>query len=145
MTYTALCVVAVGFTVLLDLVVLRTRLLARRAFWVSYAIIMFFQLLTNGWLTGLGVVRYDPAAVLGGSQARLVGDGRLLYAPVEDIAFGFALVLQTLAWWVFWGRRGVQRDRLRPPARASVRRGDERPPPAPAPAPRRRPDGGAAR
>jgi hypothetical protein len=26
---------------------------------------------------------------------------------VEDLLFGFALVLQTLAWWVFWGRRGV--------------------------------------
>jgi hypothetical protein len=33
----------------------------------------------------------------------------LLYAPVEDIGFGFALVLQSLAWWVFWGRRQVRR------------------------------------
>jgi lycopene cyclase domain-containing protein len=110
MTYTALCVLALGVSVLLDLAVLRTRLLARRAFWVSYAIILFFQLLTNGWLTGRGVVRYDADSVLGGSGAVLVGGGRLLFAPVEDIAFGFALVLQTLAWWVFWGRRGVQRQ-----------------------------------
>jgi lycopene cyclase domain-containing protein len=110
MTYTGLCAVAVVLSVLLDLVVLRTRLLARRAFWVSYAIILFFQLLTNGWLTGRGVVRYDADAVLGGSHAVLLGAGRLLYAPVEDIAFGFALVLQTLTWWVFWGRRGVQRQ-----------------------------------
>jgi lycopene cyclase domain-containing protein len=109
MTYTQLCVVAVLASAVLDLVLLRTRLLARRAFWVAYAIILFFQLLTNGWLTGLGVVRYDADALLGGDQARLVGGGRLLYAPVEDIAFGFALVLQTLSWWVFWGRRGVQR------------------------------------
>ena len=36
------------------------------------------------------------------------GDGRIAYAPVEDLLFGFALVLATLAWWVFWGRRGVQ-------------------------------------
>lgn len=110
MTYTGLCVVAVVLSVLLDLVVLRTRLLARRAFWLSYAIILFFQLVTNGWLTGRGVVRYNPDAVIGGSQAVLLGAGRLLYAPVEDIAFGFALVLQTLAWWIFWGRRGVQRQ-----------------------------------
>jgi lycopene cyclase domain-containing protein len=145
MTYSALCVVAVGLAVVLDLLVLRTRLLVRRVFWVSYAIILFFQLLTNGWLTGLGVVRYDAAAMLGGSQARLLGDGRLLYAPVEDIAFGFALVLQTLAWWVFWGRRGVQRDRFRPPARASVRRADGRRRPARDPAGRRRRGGAAAR
>lgn len=110
MTYTGLCAVALAVSLLLDVAVLRTHLVTRRAFWASYAIILFFQLLTNGWLTGRGVVRYDADVVLGSSQAVLVGEGRLLYAPVEDIAFGFALVLQTLAWWVFWGRRGVQRQ-----------------------------------
>jgi lycopene cyclase domain-containing protein len=113
-TYTQLCLVAVPLSAVLDLFVLRTRLLTRRAFWVSYAIVLFFQLLTNGWLTGRGIVRYDDAAVLGGSRPVLLGEGRLLYAPVEDIAFGFALVLQTLSWWVFWGRRGVQRQAPRP-------------------------------
>jgi lycopene cyclase domain-containing protein len=102
-TYTQLCLVAVSASAALDLFVLRTRLLTRRAFWVSYAIVLFFQLLTNGWLTGRGIVRYADAAVIGGSRAVLFGQGRLLYAPVEDVAFGFALVLQTLAWWVFWG------------------------------------------
>jgi lycopene cyclase domain-containing protein len=110
MTYTQLCLVAVPASVLLDLVVLRTRLLTRRSFWVAYAIVLFFQLLTNGWLTGRGIVRYADAAVLGGARPVLFGDGRVLYAPVEDVAFGFALVLQTLSWWVFWGRRGVQRE-----------------------------------
>jgi lycopene cyclase domain-containing protein len=112
-TYTQLCLVAVPASVLLDLVVLRTLLLTRRSFWVSYAIVLFFQLLTNGWLTGRGIVQYADAAVLGGSRPVLIGAGRLLYAPVEDIAFGFALVLQTLSWWVFWGRRGVQREARR--------------------------------
>ena len=113
MTYTQLCVVAVAASVLLDLAVLRTGLLRRRSFWVSYAIVLFFQLLTNGWLTGRGIVRYADDAVLGGSRPLALGGGRLLYAPVEDIAFGFALALQTLSWWVFWGRRGVQRDARR--------------------------------
>lgn len=109
MTYTALCLVAVPFAVVLDVALLRTRLVTRRVFWVAYAIIVFFQLLTNGWLTGRGVVTYDADTVVGDARATLVGDGRLLYAPVEDIAFGFSLVLQSLSWWVFWGRRGVQR------------------------------------
>lgn len=111
MTYTQLCLVAVPASVVLDLWVLRTRLLTRAAFWTSYAIIVFFQLVTNGWLTGRRIVRYDGDAVLGGAEPVLVGSGRLLYAPVEDLAFGFALVLQTLCWWVWWGRRGVQRER----------------------------------
>ena len=110
MTYTQLCLVAVPASVVLDLWVLRTRLVTRKAFWTSYAIVVFFQLLTNGWLTGRRIVTYDGAAVLGGAAPRLVGDGRLLYAPVEDLAFGFALVLQALAWWVWWGPRLRRRE-----------------------------------
>jgi lycopene cyclase domain-containing protein len=94
-----MCAVAVPLAVLVDLL-LRTRLLGRRVFWVSYAIVVAFQLVTNGWLTGRGVVRYAPSAVLG---------PRIAYAPVEDLFFGFALVLTTLSSWVWWGRRGVQR------------------------------------
>ena len=99
MSYTALAVLGVGLAIVLDLVVLRTRLLTRRIFWVSYAIILFFQLITNGVLTGRDIVTYDPGAILG---------LRIVYAPVEDLLFGFSLVVQTLAWWVWWGRRGVQ-------------------------------------
>ena len=110
MSYTAAAVVGVVVTVLLDLVVLRTRLLLRRAFWVAYAIVVFFQLITNGILTGRGIVFYDGDAITGstssaGETPALLGDGRIVFAPLEDLLFGFALVVQTLAWWVWWGRR----------------------------------------
>jgi lycopene cyclase domain-containing protein len=95
-SYTAIAVAGVAVTVVLDVAVLRTRLLARRVFWTAYAIVLAFQLLTNGWLTGRGIVTYDEDAILG---------ARLVHAPVEDLLFGFALVVQTLAWWVWWGRR----------------------------------------
>ncbi len=96
MTYTAAAGVGVVATVALDLWVLRTRLLRRKAFWTAYAIVLFFQLLTNGVLTGRRIVMYDSGAIAG---------LRVVYAPVEDLLFGFALVVQTLAWWVWWGRR----------------------------------------
>ena len=105
MSYTQAAVLAVVLTALLDLVVLRTRLLTRRAFWVAYGIIVFFQLVTNGILTGRRVVTYDPHAIVGGATPELLGHGRIFFAPVEDLLFGFALVVQTLAWWVWWGRR----------------------------------------
>ena len=144
MTYTQLCLVMVPASVLLDLLVLRTRLVTRRSFWVSYAIVLFFQLLTNGWLTGRGIVRYADGAVLGGDRPVLLGEGRLLYAQVEDVAFGFALVLQTLSWWVFWGRRGVQREvPVRRRASAPPLAARQRPAPGPAPQPPR--DAGSAR
>jgi lycopene cyclase domain-containing protein len=95
-TYTALAVTAVVVTVMLDLVVLRTRLLTRRAFWIAYAIVVFFQLVTNGWLTGRDIVTYDPDTIVG---------VRIVYAPIEDLLFGFALVVQSMVWWVWWGRR----------------------------------------
>ena len=105
MSYTAAALLGVVLSAALDLVVLRTRLLTRRVFWVSYAIIIVFQLITNGILTGRRVVTYDGGAVLGGATPHLLGHGRIVYAPVEDLLFGFALVLQTLSWWVWWGRR----------------------------------------
>jgi len=97
-SYTWAALVGVGAAVLLDLAVLRTRLLAGRTFWATYPIVLGFQLLSNGLLTGRGVVRYNPAAILG---------VRIAYAPVEDLGFGFALVLATLSLWVWWGRRSA--------------------------------------
>jgi lycopene cyclase domain-containing protein len=105
MSYTILALVAVAAAVIVDLVLLRTNLLRRKAFWTSYAIILLFQLAVNGLLTGLGVVRYDPRRIIG---------WRIAYAPVEDLLFGFAMVLLTLVMWVWQGRRAV---RPRPAAR----------------------------
>jgi lycopene cyclase domain-containing protein len=104
-SYTALAIVGVALTVVLDWYLLRTRLLGRRLFWVSYAIVLSFQLVVNGILTGHRVVTYNPADVVGGATPTLFGSGRVIYAPIEDLLFGFALVGQTLAWWVWWGRR----------------------------------------
>ncbi len=96
MSYTVLAVLGVIAAAAVDIIVLRTMLLLRKAFWAAYAIMVFFQLITNGLLTGIPVVRYDPHAIIG---------WRLAYAPVEDLLFGFALVLVTLALWVRLGAR----------------------------------------
>ena len=92
----ALGVVAAGA---LDLFLLQTRLLGRKAFWTAYAIVLFFQLVVNGLLTGLKIVRYDSSTIIG---------WRIAYAPVEDIAFGFAMALATLSLWVWLGRRAAR-------------------------------------
>ena len=110
MTYTQLAFVAIVIAVALDLWVFRTRMVRRRVFWTSYAIIVFFQLLTNGMFTGFGIVRYDGDAIIGGSSPLegpppFLGDGRIAFAPVEDLLFGFALVLTSIAAWVWLGQR----------------------------------------
>lgn len=134
MTYTWLVGVALLSTAVWDLLVLRTRLLLRKAFWVAYAIMVSFQLLVNGLLTGFGIVRYDPDVILG---------PRLAYAPVEDLGFGFALILLTLSCWVALGRRAAGR-----PVRGSAARpgqaGRESPARRQAPPGRRPPSPGSS-
>lgn len=120
MTYTQLAIASIVVVVALDLWVLRTRMVRRRVFWTSYAIIVFFQLLTNGMFTGFGVVRYDGDAIIGSTSPDqgpppFLGEGRVAFAPVEDLLFGFALILLSISLWVLWGRRGLQRTPLAGP------------------------------
>jgi len=98
-SYTQLAVLGVLLAVAVDALVLRTWLLRRRTYWTAYAIVLFFQLVTNGIFTGFEIVRYDPDAILG---------LRIAYAPVEDLLFGWAMVTLTLSTWVWLGRRGVR-------------------------------------
>jgi lycopene cyclase domain-containing protein len=100
MTYTAMAVLGVIVALALDLAILRTRLVTRQVFWFTYPIVLGCQLLANGVLTGRGIVRYAPDAIIG---------IRIGYAPVEDLGFGFALVLVTLSVWVRLGRAGLDR------------------------------------
>jgi hypothetical protein len=114
MTYTEIGVVAVLAALIVDLFVLRTRMVTRKAFWVSYAIILIFQLITNGMFTGFGIVLYSGDAIIGSTSPSsgpppMFGDGRIAFAPAEDILFGFSLVLLSLSLWVWFGRRGLQR------------------------------------
>src|SRR5215475_6049522 len=100
MTYTVAVVVGVIGALVVDLAILRTRLVRRQVFWLTYPIVLVAQLIANGVLTGTNVVRYAPHAIIG---------ARLAYAPIEDLGFGFALVLTTLSVWVWLGRRGLDR------------------------------------
>ena len=127
MTYTQLTVIGVLAVVSLDLVVFKTRILRRKAFWTSYSIVIFFQLVTNGILTGFGIVEYNGDAIIGSSTPlneppSFIGDGRLVYAPIEDVLFGFCLVVLTLILWVWLGRIGVQREPRSGPPRNIVHR-----------------------
>jgi lycopene cyclase domain-containing protein len=94
MTYTQLAISAVVIVIILDLYVIKTGLLKRKVFWTSYAIIVGFQLLTNWWLTSRNIVMYSPDAILG---------PRIASAPVEDLLFGFALVVGVLVNWIRLG------------------------------------------
>jgi lycopene cyclase domain-containing protein len=98
--YTLPAVLAVIVVVVAELAWLRTGLFRRPAYWISMVIVFGFQIPVDGWLTKLDapIVLYDPDHVTG---VRFPWD-----IPIEDFAFGFALVTGTLLLWV---RAGVAR------------------------------------
>lgn len=120
MNYTLTAVIAVVLAIGYDLRVARTNLLLRKAFWTAYAIVLGFQLIVNGVLTGRRIVRYDASRIIG---------WRIAYAPVEDIVFGFAMVLFTLATWVWLGRRAAAGGSRVPPAGPAARQPRDAAPP----------------
>ena len=108
MIYSDIAIAAVVVAIMVDLFIFKNSLLTRTAFWISYSIILPFQLITNWWLThlradGKAIVMYDPDSIIG---------TRIASAPLEDLLFGFALVLSVMGLWEFWGRRGFQRDKV---------------------------------
>jgi len=118
-TYTQIGIAVVIAAIVTDVLILRTRLVTRRGFWVAYAIVLFFQLLTNGVLTRLQVFRYSDSMIVGyqpdAGPPPFIGSGRIAYQPFEDLLMGFALCLLAMALWIYWGRRGVQREPMSGP------------------------------
>jgi len=96
MIYSDIALDAVMVAVLLDLFIVRSKMMTRGIFWLTYALILPFQLLTNWWLTANKIVMYSDAEIIG---RRVAG------APVEDLLFGFSLMLLTLSLWEFFNQR----------------------------------------
>ena len=96
MTYSDIALYAVLFAVVTDLYFIRVQMITRGIFWFSYGLIFPFQLLTNRWLTSNHIVIYSPEQIIG---VRFAG------APVEDLLFGFSMILLTLSFWEFYRAR----------------------------------------
>jgi lycopene cyclase domain-containing protein len=98
--YTLPAVVAVLLVAAWELLVLRTGLFRRPAYWLSMAIVLGFQIPVDGWLTKLSapIVIYDDGHFSG---IRFPWD-----IPVEDFLFGFAMVTAVL---LLWERQRVRR------------------------------------
>ncbi len=98
MEYTILAVLAAVAVVVVELRWLRTGIFRRPSYWVAMAIIFFFQILVDGWLTKLSapIVIYNPDENTGW---RFPWD-----IPVEDFVYGFALITLVL---ILWDRAGA--------------------------------------
>ncbi len=65
------------------------------------AIMMFFKIPSNGYLTGRPIVLYNPEYFLG---------IRLGTIPVEDFLYGFGLITITLVLWEYFVRKERNRE-----------------------------------
>jgi lycopene cyclase domain-containing protein len=101
MIYSDIALDAVMVAVLLDLFIVRSKMMTRGIFWLTYALILPFQLLTNWWLTANKIVMYSEAEIIG---RRIAG------APVEDLLFGFSLILLTLSLWEFTNQKKLSKQ-----------------------------------
>ena len=91
--YTITALVACAAVLLLEVAVLRTGVLRRHTYWIAYGIILFFQVLVDGWLTKLTapIVLYARSHFSG---VRFPWD-----IPVEDYLFGWAMCTLALLLW----------------------------------------------
>lgn len=96
MNYTQIALLSFILAIVFDLRVTKIHLIRRKVFWTSYAIILPFQLLTNWWLTSRNIVMYKTESITG---------LRIASAPVEDLFFGFSLLLGVLSLWVYIGKK----------------------------------------
>ena len=101
MTYTELALTMTVIAILFDIFITRSKVVTLKSFWNAYAIMLFFQLITNWWLTSRGILTYNEDVIVG---------RRIAAAPIEDLFFGFAMITMTISLWIFWGRRGIQRN-----------------------------------
>ncbi len=89
MTYTMLAFAGVVIAIIIERAI-GAKLFRSPNFYLAYFIVMFFQLVTNGYLTGQEIVTYNEDMIMG---------ARVANAPIEDLLFGFALVVLSMSVW----------------------------------------------
>ena len=97
--YTLCALLAAAGVVAIEMVWARTGIFTKASYWTTMVITLGFQVLVDGWLTKLSapIVRYNRHSFSG---VRFPWD-----IPVEDFAYGFALVTLVLVLWLRQGRR----------------------------------------
>lgn len=103
-TYALLTLPFLALVLTLDLLILKTRVVTTRPFWVVLAIMLVFTAVFDQLLTGLPIVLYDFTKTLG---------LRLWHAPIEDLSYTIAAVIGIGALIVHHQRKIDQTDKTK--------------------------------
>ena len=90
--YTILSVVSVLAVLFLD-IILKTKLVSSRKFWIFWSIMFVIIFIINGYLTWRPVVTYGSEYYIG---------IRLFTIPVEDFLYGFSLLTGNIIIWEYY-------------------------------------------
>ena len=116
MEYTIGAVVSGVVVVGLD-VLLRTRILRQRRFWLFMAVMFAFMTIVNGYLTWRPIVLYGDGFYLG---------VRIITIPVEDYIYGFGLISASVMVWEWLTRVSAgRRSGATTPGPSAWRNGSE--------------------
>lgn len=103
--YTLASLAAAAGVVALEVAWLRTGIFRRWSYWVTLVIVFAFQVPVDGWLTKLSA----PVVIYRSSQFSGI---RFPWSiPIEDFAYGFALVTMAILLWERAGRSAQGRRR----------------------------------
>mgnify|MGYP001224293747 FL=1 len=98
--YTILAFLAVAAAIVIDMI-LKTRLLKNKKFWVFWAVMFVLIFIVNGYLTWRPIVLYNDNFYLG---------IRLFTIPIEDFFYGFALLTMNISLWEYFTRKFKQQN-----------------------------------
>ena len=90
--YTILAALSVAAVVTVD-ILLGTRLVLKKKFWVFWVVMFAIIFIVNGFLTWRPVVTYGSEFYLG---------MRLFTIPVEDFLYGFSLLTGNIVIWEYY-------------------------------------------
>ena len=90
--YTILAALSVAAVVTVD-ILLGTRLVLKKKFWVFWVVMFAIIFVVNGFLTWRPVVTYGSEFYLG---------MRLFTIPVEDFLYGFSLLTGNIVIWEYY-------------------------------------------
>lgn len=93
--YTILVIAGSIIVIVLDLI-LGTRILRQKLFWLFWIVVMVLMFIVNGYLTWRPIVVYNESKMLG---------VRLFTIPLEDFFFGFSLIGLNLIIWEYFNRK----------------------------------------
>ena len=93
--YTIIAVISVLAAIILDLL-LKTRLIHNKKFWVFWCVMFVLIFAVNGYLTWRPVVVYGEEYFM---------NIRLFTIPFEDFLYGFSLITMNIVLWEFITRK----------------------------------------